>query len=44
MDETIKNYISMLCEGIIQMQINDKSNKYYGAFLSWQNNWHAYEF
>ena len=41
-DETIKNYISMLCEGIMQMQISDQNNKYYGAFLSWQNIWHAY--
>ncbi len=41
-DETIKKYISMLCEGIMQMQIKDNTNKYYGAFLSWQNYWHAY--
>lgn len=41
-DETVKNYISMLCEGIMHMQIKDNTNKYYGAFLSWQNIWHAY--
>lgn len=41
-DETVKKYISILCEGIMQMQIKDNTNKYYGAFLSWQNNWHAY--
>lgn len=41
-DESIKNYLSQLSHGIIQMQINDKANKYYGAFLSWQNYWHAW--
>ena len=41
-DESIKNYLSQLCDGIIKMQINDENNKYYGAFLSWQNYWHAY--
>ena len=41
-NETMKKYISMLCEGIMQMQIKDDTNKYYGAFLSWQNYWHAW--
>ena len=41
-DESIRNYISILCKGIVQMQIKDETNKYYGAFLSWQNYWHAW--
>ncbi len=41
-DEIILAYIKLLCDGIMQMQIVDQENKYYGAFLSWQNIWHAY--
>lgn len=41
-DAIISDYIKMLCKGIMEMQILDNTNQYYGAFLSWQNNWHAW--
>ena len=41
-DKAIYNYIVLLTKGIIQMQINDINCSYDGAFLSWQNSWHAY--
>lgn len=41
-NETIYNYMKLLSKGIMQMQIAGKENNYYGAFLSWQNIWHAY--
>lgn len=41
-DIIISEYIKMLCKGIMEMQILDNTNQYYGAFLSWQNNWHAW--
>jgi hypothetical protein len=34
--------IEKLCDGILLMQEGDESNFPYGAFLSWQNIWHAY--
>lgn len=41
-DETLLNYIKMLTNGLVEMQIRDKNSEYYGAFLSWQNTWHSW--
>ena len=41
-NEMILEYIANLSEGIREMQIRDSENKFNGAFLSWQNNWHAW--
>jgi hypothetical protein len=41
-DPGIINYISILCDGILMMQKGNSSEIPYGAFLSWQNIWHAY--
>lgn len=41
-DEIILNYIKKLCDGIIAMQVNDVTNEFNGAFLSWENTWHAW--
>lgn len=41
-DTSVFPIIRSLCDGIIKMQITDKSCEYYGAFLSWRNNWHAW--
>lgn len=41
-DEVILNYMKELCDGIIVMQINDDSSEFNGAFLSWENTWHAW--
>lgn len=41
-DEVILNYIKKLCQGITQMQIIDEASEVNGAFLSWENSWHAW--
>ena len=41
-DEVILEYMRKLADGIMAMQINDDKSEYYGAFLSWQNSWHAW--
>lgn len=41
-DEAIFNYIEKLCDGIVAMQINDHTCEFDGAFLSWENTWHAW--
>jgi hypothetical protein len=38
----VKSIIEHLCEGILKMQKGDESNPPFGAFLSWQNTWHAW--
>ena len=41
-DPTIKAYIKKLADGIVLMQKGDATHFPYGAFLSWENTWHAY--
>jgi hypothetical protein len=41
-DNDIKQLIDALSLGVIQMQKGDQSHFPYGAFLSWQNIWHAW--
>ncbi len=40
-DQELENYASQMVEGIIEMQVED-GNVYPGAFLSWQDIWHAW--
>ena len=40
--DSVKLLMNQLAEGIIMMQINDPGNNCDGAFLSWNNLWHAY--
>jgi hypothetical protein len=41
-DALINTYIRKLADGIVLMQQGDSTHSPYGAFLSWQNTWHAY--
>jgi len=41
-DEEIKLLINALAKGIMVMQKGDANNYPYGAFMSWQNLWHAW--
>lgn len=41
-DDQIKTYIKKLADGIALMQQGDSLHFPYGAFLSWENTWHAY--
>lgn len=41
-DEQIKTYVKKLADGIMMMQQGDSLHAPYGAFLSWENTWHAY--
>lgn len=41
-DTIIYNYIKKLCDGIVAMQLKDEAFQFNGAFLSWQNQWHAW--
>ncbi len=41
-DKSILNYIKILSKGIIMMQIHDSNLPLNGAFLSWENTWHAW--
>ncbi len=40
--EKVKAIIEHLCDGIMKMQQGDEKHLPYGAFLSWQNTWHAW--
>ena len=42
LDSRATALITQLVEGIIVMQAGDSLNFPYGAFLSWNNTWHAY--
>ena len=35
-------YVKKLADGIVLMQQGDATHIPYGAFLSWENTWHAY--
>jgi hypothetical protein len=41
-DELLTAYIKKLADGIVLMQQGDPVHFPYGAFLSWENTWHAY--
>jgi hypothetical protein len=41
-DAVIKDYIKKLADGIVLMQQGAAGLAPYGAFLSWENTWHAY--
>ena len=41
-DKSILPYISSLVKGILMMQVNDEGSPVNGAFLSWENTWHAW--
>ena len=41
-DAVMTAYIKKLADGIALMQQGDATNYPYGAFLSWENTWHAY--
>jgi len=41
-DAIMTGYIKKLADGIVLMQQGDSANIPFGAFLSWQNTWHAY--
>ena len=41
-DDDIKSMIDHLAQGIMIMQKGDSKNYPYGAFMSWQNLWHAW--
>lgn len=41
-DKSILPYISSLVKGILMMQVNDENSTFNGAFLSWENTWHAW--
>ncbi len=41
-DTVIYAYIKKLADGIVLMQHGDATHFPYGAFLSWENTWHAY--
>ena len=41
-DSRVSGLIAQLAEGILVMQAGDSLSFPYGAFLSWNNTWHAY--
>jgi hypothetical protein len=41
-DTAMTAYVKKLADGIAMMQQGDATNYPYGAFLSWENIWHAY--
>lgn len=41
-DDTLRNYIRTLADGLVMMQHGDAGKFPYGCFLSWENVWHAY--
>lgn len=41
-DATMTAYVKKLADGIVLMQQGDATHVPYGAFLSWENTWHAY--
>jgi hypothetical protein len=40
--EAMKNCLHHFAEGIMMMQVHQKDSLPNGAFLSWENLWHAY--
>ncbi len=41
-DKEILDYLQLLVDGIMMMQIQDPESEFNGAFLSWQNTWHGW--
>lgn len=41
-DAGVTAYVKKLADGIVLMQQGDATHFPYGAFLSWENTWHAY--
>ncbi|MCL4548692.1 MAG: hypothetical protein M1495_09000 [Bacteroidetes bacterium] len=41
-DTVLLTYLEDLCDGIIRMQEGGRETFPYGAFMSWENLWHAY--
>ncbi len=41
-DAIMTGYVKKLADGIVLMQQGDATHFPYGAFLSWENTWHAY--
>ncbi len=41
-DAALTAYVKKLADGIVMMQQGDATHFPYGAFLSWENTWHAY--
>ncbi len=41
-DKSVLNYINSSADGIMLMQVNDPESPLDGAFLSWENTWHAW--
>ena len=41
-DERAKTYLRKFARGLIAMQLGDAKTFPFGAFLSWQNNWHGW--
>jgi hypothetical protein len=41
-DAPMTAYVKKLADGIVLMQQGDTTHVPYGAFLSWENTWHAY--
>ena len=41
-EKSLKDRIAKFVEGIQQMQVIEKKNEFYGAFLSWKNYWHSW--
>jgi len=41
-DPVMSGFIKSLADGIVLMQQSDTTQFPYGAFLSWENTWHAY--
>jgi hypothetical protein len=41
-NQEVLDLIELLCDGIAEMQAGDSLQFPYGAYLSWENNWHAW--
>ncbi|MDO9576038.1 MAG: hypothetical protein Q7J55_05880 [bacterium] len=41
-DREVKEIIKKLAEGLVQFQVKDSSNPFYGMHFSWRNCWHAW--
>jgi hypothetical protein len=41
-DSSVLEYVELLADGIMLMQVREDESKYYGAILSWMNTWHAW--
>jgi hypothetical protein len=42
MEDSIRSFMKHLADGVTMMQIVQKDSLHNGAFLSWENLWHAY--